>query len=359
MINETFVAPDPKGAYEQAVEKYGTGIKLLSAKQVMNKDGTLWAEITIEVSENTFMELSIGDTDSSGNNEVETVLLKELEALKKQLAIMKEGMLVSTGESMIERVKKLFIQKGVSEVWLDGIITTLMGSGIVDDETLLVSYLLEEIDETLVILDEKLDEPKIMMLIGPTGVGKTTTIAKLAARYAYMLDRPYKVVFLNLDSYKVGAFEQLAHYANIMQIEHITVEDTDSFMYELEQLDDYDVILIDTAGMSPYDTEKLIKTVEYVQADTSKKIEVDLVLSATVKYEDMHDLYSNFSFLNLHSVIISKFDETKHLGTLLNFMLLYNIPMSYFSIGQEVPDDLLVASKEYLLERFIGDFDEQ
>ncbi len=359
MINETFVAPDPKGAYELAVEKYGTSIKLLSAKQVRQADGTLWAEISIVVSEDTFMEQSAVDTESSQSNEAEEVLLEELEALKKQLAIMKEEMLVSTGDSMIERVKKLFIQKGVSEAWLDGIISTLMGSGLVDDEALLVSYLLEEIDETLEVLEESLDEPKIMMLVGPTGVGKTTTIAKLAARYAYLLDRPYKVALLNLDSYKVGAFEQLAHYADIMQIEHVTVDGIESFMHSLEKLQEYDVILVDTAGMSPYDTQKLIKTVEYVQSETPRKIEVDLVLSATVKYEDMYDIYNNFAFLNLHSVIISKFDETKHLGTLLNFMLLYKVPMSYFSIGQEVPDDLLVASKEYLLERFIGDFDKQ
>lgn len=359
MINETFVAPDPKGAYELAVEKYGTSIKLLSAKQVRQADGTLWAEISIVVSEDTFMEQSAVDTESSQSNEAEEVLLEELEALKKQLAIMKEEMLVSTGDSMIERVKKLFIQKGVSEAWLDGIISTLMGSGLVDDEALLVSYLLEEIDETLEVLEESLDEPKIMMLVGPTGVGKTTTIAKLAARYAYLLDRPYKVALLNLDSYKVGAFEQLAHYADIMQIEHVTVDGIESFIHSLEKLQEYDVILVDTAGMSPYDTQKLIKTVEYVQSETQRKIEVDLVLSAAVKYEDMYDIYNNFAFLNLHSVIISKFDETKHLGTLLNFMLLYKVPMSYFSIGQEVPDDLLVASKEYLLERFIGDFDKK
>jgi flagellar biosynthesis protein FlhF len=82
------------------------------------------------------------------------------------------------------------------------------------------------------------------------------------------------------------------------------------------------------------------------------------VLAATVKYEDMKDIYNNFSFLGLDSLIISKFDETKHFGTLLNFMLLYKTHMSYFSIGQEVPDDLIPASKEYLLEKFIGDLDE-
>jgi flagellar biosynthesis protein FlhF len=288
MINETFVAPDPKSAYEQAVEKYGRGIKLLSAKQVQQADGTLWAEISIAVSEDTFMKQSVGDTENTDTNEAEVELLEELEVLKKELAIMREEMLVSTGESMIERVKKLFMQKGVSEAWLDGVISTLMGSGLVDDEALLVSYLLEEMDETLEVQKENLDGPKIMMLVGPTGVGKTTTIAKLAARYAYLLDRPYKVALLNLDSYKVGAFEQLAHYADIMQIEHITVDGIESFMHGLLELEEYDVILVDTAGMSPYDTQKLIKTVEYVQSETARKIEVDLVLSATVKYEDMY-----------------------------------------------------------------------
>ena len=170
------------------------------------------------------------------------------------------------------------------------------------------------------------------------------------------MDRPYKVALLNLDSYKVGAIEQLEHYADIMQIEHISVGSAEAFKDKLEVLEDYDLILVDTAGMSPYDTHKFIKTVEFVNSDLN--MEVNLVLSATVKYEDMEDIYKNFSFLNLDSVIISKFDETKHFGTLLNFMLLYKLPMSYFSIGQEVPDDLLLANKEYLLEHFIGDVNE-
>ena len=117
-------------------------------------------------------------------------------------------------------------------------------------------------------------------------------------------------------------------------------------------------MLVDTAGMSPYDTTKFINTVEFVNSDVVVDLEVNLVLSATVKYEDMEDIYKNFSFLNIDSVIISKFDETRHFGTLLNFMLLYKIPMSYFSIGQEVPDDLLLANKEFLLEHFIGDVNE-
>jgi flagellar biosynthesis protein FlhF len=361
MIQETFVATTPKEAYEEAVMKYGNDIKLLSAKQVKYDDGMLRCEVSIAVPEALFFEKSVEEKNNTQENREEErdeqVLLDELDSLKKQLLQMKEGMFDLNDESISAKVKSLFIKKGIAKVWLDELFTSLIGSSILHDEKLLASYILEEIDEALEVFEESLEEPKIMMLVGPTGVGKTTTIAKLAARYAYMMDRAYKVAFLNLDSYKVGAFDQLGQYADIMQIEHITVDSIESFMQSLQRLESYDIILVDTAGMSPYDTQKFIKTVEFVQSDMPRKVEVNLVLSATVKYEDMDDIYKNFSFLNLDSVIISKFDETKHLGTLLNFMLLYKVPMSYFSIGQEVPDDLLVASKEYLLERFIGDLD--
>jgi flagellar biosynthesis protein FlhF len=366
MINETFVADTLKEAYNEAVEKYGTNIKLVSAKQVKYEDGQLRCEVAIAVPEDTYMEklslvestlMESSSADVDNTVSEEALLLEELTELKKQLSLMKENMINNKSDSVLNQVKILFIEKGIARKWLDDVLVSLLGNSILSDAKLLVSYILEEIDESLKVQEEVLDEPKIVMLVGPTGVGKTTTIAKLAARYAYMMDKAYKVAFLNLDSYKVGAFDQLGHYADIMQIEHVTVDSLESFMKGLEELESYDIILVDTAGMSPYDTQKFIRTVEYVQSDIPKKIEVNLVLSATVKYEDMDDIYKNFSFLDLNSVIISKFDETRHLGTLLNFMLLYNIPMSYYSIGQEVPDDLLLASKEYLLERFIGDLD--
>ncbi|WP_295420765.1 flagellar biosynthesis protein FlhF [Sulfurovum sp.] len=362
MINETFVASDPKSAYEQAVEKYGTAdLSIVSAKQLKYDDGVLRCEVVIAVPQVLFMEKSFGDQplEDESNSEDEA-LLSEIGELKAQLEVMKDGIYqeIQAENPVISEVKALFLKKGISSVWLDDMFSSLISTGIVEDRSLLVSYLLEEIDEALKVREEDLSTPKVMMLVGPTGVGKTTTIAKLAARYAYLMDRPYKVALLNLDSYKVGAIEQIEHYADIMQIEHASVSSVEGFKEKLEAMVDYDVILIDTAGMSPYDTQKFIRTVEFVNSDIERDIEVDLVLAATVKYEDMEDIYKNFSFLNLDSVIISKFDETKHFGTLLNFMLLYDLPMSYFSVGQEVPDDLLLASKEYLLERFIGDVNE-
>ncbi|WP_294954314.1 flagellar biosynthesis protein FlhF [Sulfurovum sp.] len=357
MINETFVASNPKNAYEQAVEKYGTDIRIVSAKQVKYSDDELRSEVVIAVPKELFMERSFGtQVPKSELENEEEALLGEIGELKTQLEAMRDGLL-EKGRfgDVADDVKKLFMKKGISERWLDTILIPLIGTPVMEDAQLLVSYLLEEIDETLKVKEEELDTSKIMMLVGPTGVGKTTTIAKLAARYAYLLERPYKVALINLDSYKVGAIEQLAHYADIMQIEHYSIASADAFGKKIEELGSHDIILVDTAGMSPYDTQKFVKTIEFVNTKIPKKLEVALVLAATVKYEDMEDIYENFSFLNLDSVIISKFDETKHFGTLMNFMLLYELPMSYFSTGQEVPDDLLAASKEYLLEQFIGD----
>jgi len=363
MINETFIASNPKMAYDEAVKKYGTSIKLISAKQIKHDDGEVWCEVEVSIPVDLFMQKS--DLKNEEEEEIleeeseeNTTLLLELESLKEQLVWMQEEMQKSQEPSIQDRVKQIFMNKGLASVWLDKVLKDLVGNSILGDKHLLVSYILEEIDASLSIYEESLDSPKVMMLVGPTGVGKTTTIAKLAARYAYLLDRPYRVALLNLDSYKVGAYEQLAHYADIMQLEHITVNGVDEFVDALSSLNHYDIVLIDTAGMSPYDTQKFIKIVEFVQVEMTMKIEVNLVIPATIKYEDMGDVYSNFSFLNLSSVIISKFDETKHFGTLLNFMLLYNIPMSYFSTGQEVPDDLVLASKEYLLEHLIGDLSE-
>jgi len=362
MINETFVASTPKGAYEQAVEKYGTeDLNIVSAKQLKYDDGQLRAEVVIAVPKAIFMEKSFGKTvtEEPDESSEEALMLGEIGELKAQLKEMKEGLTATMPQkSVAQEVKSLFLKKGIAQEWLDTVMGTLTGTPLLEDASLLVSYLLEEIDETLKIKEEDLAGSKIIMLVGPTGVGKTTTIAKLAARYAYLLERPYKVALINLDSYKVGAIEQLAHYADIMQIEHFAVSSPEAFKERVEALEGYDIILVDTAGMSPYDTQKFIRTVEFVQSETPRSLEVNLVLSATVKYEDMDDIYQHFSFLNLTSLIVSKFDETKHFGTLLNFMLLYKLPMSYFSTGQEVPDDLLVASKEYLLERFIGDVQE-
>jgi len=357
-------APTPQEAYALAREKYGHDFTLISAKQIRyREDEGIICEITISIPRERFLQLD--DEEEEDIEDEEEILVEEISMLREQIALMKKNLQSvvpnENGPSqkmlLIDKVKEMFSDKGIALEWLEMVLEPLVGTTVAEDEKLLVAYLLEEIDETLQVKEEKIEGQKVMMFVGPTGVGKTTTIAKLAARYAYMMEKPYRVALLNLDTYKVGAFEQLAHFADIMQLEYITASNVEQFREAFAELKAYDIVLIDTAGMSPYDTKKLVKTVEFISSDTEQSIEVNLVVSATVKYEDIEDIYETFSFLNLDSVILSKFDETKYLGSIISYLLLHPVPLSYFSIGQEVPDDLVLADKEYLLQRFIGDLD--
>jgi len=191
---------------------------------------------------------------------------------------------------------------------------------------------------------------KIMMFVGPTGVGKTTTIAKLAARYAYQLNSRHKVGIITLDTYRIGAVEQLMTYAKMMRLPIETVVDPSDFEEALNALRHNDYILIDTVGSSQHDKEKIEKLSSFLKVNSFAEINVNLVLSAITKYEDLVDIYNNFSILPIDTFIFTKLDETKSYGNLLSLLIDTKKPVSYLSIGQEVPDDLIEANADYILK---------
>ena len=191
---------------------------------------------------------------------------------------------------------------------------------------------------------------KIMMFVGPTGVGKTTTIAKLAARYAYKLSSRHKVGIITLDTYRIGAVEQLMTYAKMMRLPIETVVDPSDFEEALNALRHNDYILIDTVGSSQHDKEKIEKLSGFLKVNTFAEININLVLSAITKYEDLIDIYNNFSILPIDTFIFTKLDETRNYGNIFSLLLDTKKPVSYYSIGQEVPDDLMEANAEYLLK---------
>jgi flagellar biosynthesis protein FlhF len=195
---------------------------------------------------------------------------------------------------------------------------------------------------------------KIMMFVGPTGVGKTTTIAKLAARYAYKLSRRHKVGIITLDTYRIGAVEQLMTYAKMMRLPIETVVDPSDFSLALNSLRHNEYILIDTVGSSQHDKEKIEKLSQFLKVDSFAEINVNLVLSAVTKYEDLMDIYKNFSMLPIDTFVFTKLDETKNYGNVFSLLLETKKPVSYFSIGQEVPDDLMEAGADYLLKGILN-----
>ncbi len=198
---------------------------------------------------------------------------------------------------------------------------------------------------------------KVIMLVGPTGVGKTTSIAKLAARYSYMMEKKYKVGLIVLDTYRIGAVEQLMQYARMMKLGIETVVDPPEFSSALNAMSYCDYILIDTMGSSPYDKEKITKIYECLQSNkTQLNIETVLVLPSSIKYEDLKATYDNFEALGIDTMMFTKLDETRGFGNIFSLMYETSKPISYLSVGQEVPEDLVVASSDYLIDCMLHGF---
>jgi len=195
---------------------------------------------------------------------------------------------------------------------------------------------------------------KIVMLVGPTGVGKTTTLAKLAARYS-LLEYRYKVGIITLDTHRIGAVEQLYQYAKMMKLPMEDIISVEDFQKTINRYVNMDIILVDTVGSSQYDREKLKNLKKFILA-SDLKIDVNLVVSANSKYEDLVEIYDSFSFLDIDTMIITKFDETKNFGNLFSLVKEVKVPLTYFSVGQNVPDDLRLASSDFLIECLLEGF---
>jgi len=198
---------------------------------------------------------------------------------------------------------------------------------------------------------------KVIMLVGPTGVGKTTSIAKLAARFSYLLEKKYKVGLVVLDTYRIGAVEQLMQYARMMKLGIETVVDPPEFSSALNALRYSDYILIDTMGSSPYDKGKIEKIYECLRGnDTDYSVDVVLVMPSSIKYEDLKATYENFAPLGIDTMMFTKLDETRGFGNIFSLVYETKVPISYFSVGQEVPEDLVVASSDFLVECLMNGF---
>ena len=259
-------------------------------------------------------------------------------------------------------IYRLAKQSGMKEEHLEAIMQTTLENlpvSMKSNPTAVKRYFYSLLRNMLPCRKELGDKKqRIMMLVGPTGVGKTTTLAKLAARFAYGNEKRYKTGIITLDTYRIGAVEQLFQYAKMMKLPILDVIEVEDFQNAIKQLSYCDVILIDTTGNSQYDKEKLERLDKFLK-HSGAKIDVNLVLSAGSKVEDLIEIYNGFSFLEIDTLIITKFDETKIFGNVFSLIYETNTPVSYFSVGQEVPDDLVEAKSEFLVECVFDGFTKQ
>jgi len=185
---------------------------------------------------------------------------------------------------------------------------------------------------------------KTVALIGPTGVGKTTTIAKLAASFA--LKEGYKVALITADTYRIAAVEQLKTYGDILGIPVDIVYDPDELKAALFRHQDKNLVLIDTAGRSPRNKVQLEELRTILNVDPY--IEIHLVLSVTTKYRDALEIINRFSACSPQKLLFTKLDEAANMGTILNLLYRFPTTLSYITMGQNVPDDIELANPNKL-----------
>lgn len=195
--------------------------------------------------------------------------------------------------------------------------------------------------------------PKIVFFMGPTGVGKTTTIAKIAS--SFTVDEKKKVALLTADTYRIAAAEQLRTYANILEVPFRVVYTPEEAETAVNDFRDYDYIFVDTAGHSHQNVEKLgtlKKLMEVV--GQSAEYQSFLVLSAATKYRDLLKIASSYQEISDYQLIFTKLDETATLGNLLNVKLSTDTPIAFVTYGQNVPDDIELFNPQKAVKHLLS-----
>ena len=191
-----------------------------------------------------------------------------------------------------------------------------------------------------------LNKPNIYMFLGPTGVGKTTTLAKIAARLSLVENK--KIGLITADTYRIAAVEQLKTYSEILGIPLEVIYEASELQDAIEKFKDKDYILIDTAGRSHKSKELKSDYDDLVRY--LKDVKIYLVMSMTTSFKDLKSIIDSYGFLKEYRLLFTKLDEATSYGNILNLKVLTGKPLSYFTIGQSVPDDIEVADKERIIQ---------
>ena len=195
--------------------------------------------------------------------------------------------------------------------------------------------------------------PKVVFFVGPTGVGKTTTIAKIASKFC--VEEKKKVALLTADTYRIAAAEQLRTYANILEVPFRIIYSDKEVEPLYHEFEDFDYILVDTAGHSHHNEEQRLNSKLMIHSlDGVAQTEVYLVLSATTKYRDLVSIADTYREMTDYTLIFTKLDETTSLGNLLNLRLHTEAEMSYVTCGQNVPEDIEFFNPQTTVKQILG-----
>lgn len=295
-----------------------------------------------------------------GNNDEKEMLQQDFTELKNMLNKVYDAVKVDYENNKLSDVVKKYL-KNLEDSEVDKVIVNEIKEKLIENLDSEKQQSEAIVRNTIYnILSKYMKEPepftftkdkKVIIVIGPTGVGKTTTIAKLAANM--VLTEKKKVGLITSDTYRIAAVEQLKTYSEIIGVPLSIIYTPAEILNAIENYKEKDIILVDTAGRSHKDKYQLMELKTLIKS--SIDYEVYLVMSATTKFSDCIEIIKSYSFLDDYKLLFTKMDETSAFGMILNVAYITKKPISYITTGQSVPDDIEIADNGKIINCLLGD----
>lgn len=302
-------------------------------------------------------EISDGKSIEEKLNSLQNLLEKQLKPAEEEKTEAEEPEKKSEADAFMQLLYNTMIENEVDEKYANQIIDEFEKN---NKANMPMDYALSNVYQKLILKFGKPVEiepaqkgAKVIFFIGPTGVGKTTTIAKLASKF--QLDEKKRVALLTADTYRIAAVEQLRVYANILEVPFEVIYSTEDLELALQHYADYDYIMVDTAGHSHHNEAQKDAMNQLIGCVGEKaETEVYLVVSATTKYKDLLSIVNAYKDMVDYKLIFTKLDETTSYGNLLNLKLYTGVPLSYVTCGQNVPDDIEKFNPQKTVKHLLG-----
>lgn len=295
----------------------------------------------------------------------ETAIEAKLDNLQNLLEKQMGKEVVNETEEMEEKDENMKFLQLIYNTLLDNEVQEKYANQIIDEisasgkENVSVDTLLANVYQKMIL---KFGEPapvkenkkgtKIIFFIGPTGVGKTTTVAKIASKLK--LEQKKKIALLTTDTYRIAATEQLHTYAEILDVPFQVIYTPEELKETKDEWKDYDIILADTAGHSPSNQEQHDDLKHFVDSVDDAEKDLYLVVSATTKYRDLLKIVDSYKDFKQVKIIFTKLDETTTFGNILNVRMYTNAKLSYVTSGQNVPDDISLLDAQKIVRKLLG-----
>lgn len=348
-------------ALEETADKQVLPPKTESINLVADEPAKAVFEIPNSEQNSNVQKKNMVETEEKKETAIEEKLNNLQSLLEQQMGKEKTEEEVSeeTDESMqfLQLIYNTLLDNEVSEKYANQIIDEMSS---VRKENVGIDTLLGNIYQKMILkfgepspVKESKGAARLVFFIGPTGVGKTTTVAKIASKLK--LEEKKKIALLTTDTYRIAATEQLRTYADILDVPFQVIYTAEELKEVTEELRDYDVILVDTAGHSPNNQEQHDDLKHFVMSvDEKTPKELYLVMSATTKYKDLLKIVDSYEDMKGYKIIFTKLDETTTFGNILNIRMYTNAALSYVTCGQNVPDDISLIDVQKIVRKLLG-----